>query len=204
PVGTTPAVAATPSPARVERGDEAPVPTVLPGDPPGTIENYEVSPVTFELRDGVLVVDGRYHVRGEGTQANPYRVPWELLTSVGTAFEPREGRKTIPGRVAFLEGKWVRIAGYVSFPLMTRQPRELLAMLNQWDGCCIGVPPTPYDAIEVNLSKALTGNDAFAIAGTVTGEFHIRPYLMGDWLVGLYVMEHGSLQATEFGGPGGF
>ena len=29
-----------------------------------------------------------------------------------------------------------------------------LMMLNQWDGCCIGVPPTPYDAIEVKLKEA--------------------------------------------------
>ena len=28
---------------------------------------------------------------------------------------------------------------------------EALVMLNQWDGCCIGVPPTPYDAVEVRL-----------------------------------------------------
>ncbi|GJQ30381.1 MAG: hypothetical protein HBSAPP03_22650 [Phycisphaerae bacterium] len=223
PVATTPAEAPTPAPAKPEvvppkptpapppptrapepaRDDELP-PAVLPDALPAKLGEYAVGQATFALKDNALLVDGKFTVRGDGSAANPYQVPWELLTSVGNLFDPRAGRKEIPGRVAFLDGKFVRIAGFVSFPLMVKQPRELLAMLNQWDGCCIGVPPTPYDAIEVTMAKPIVGNDVMAVAGTVSGEFHVKPYVVGDWLVGLYVMEKGTLVASDWSGAGGF
>ena len=44
-----------------------------------------------------------------------------------------------------LTSEHVEITGYVAFPMLMDEADELLVMLNQWDGCCIGVPPTPYD-----------------------------------------------------------
>lgn len=204
-VPTAPARADIPKPKVPDpaRNDESP-PAVLPGEQPKTLAGFEVDPATFVIQDNALVVDGKFIIRGDGTADHPYQVPWEMLTSVGNMFDPRSGKKAIPGRVAFLDGKFVRIAGYVSFPLMVKQPRELLSMLNQWDGCCIGVPPTPYDAIEVSLAKPIVGNDVMAVAGAVTGEFHVKPYVVGDWLVGLYVMDKGGLVASDWNGAGGF
>ena len=64
-------------------------------------------------------------------------------------------------------------------------------MLNQWDGCCIGVPPTPYDAIEVKLLEPAKrgGRHASFNFGGVRGTFRVDPYLVENWLVGLYILD---------------
>ena len=63
-------------------------------------------------------------------------------------------------------------------------------MLNQWDGCCIGIPPTPYDAIEATLVEAMPAGQRHAINfGTITGRLSVSPYLVENWLVGMYLMD---------------
>jgi hypothetical protein len=67
-------------------------------------------------------------------------------------------------------------------------------MLNQWDGCCIGVPPTPYDAIEVRLASEIRGWTKHTINfGSIEGILRVEPYLVENWLVGLYLIEDGKL-----------
>ena len=127
---------------------------------------------------------------------DPYRVTWECLTSASQTYIPRLQQNIIPQRVAMLDGKWIRIEGYMAFPLMLQESSEILAMLNQWDGCCIGVPPTPYDAIEVKLAVPVKpGRRHTYNFGTVTGKFKVDPYLVENWLVGLYQLESASLQS---------
>jgi hypothetical protein len=180
----------------------SPADEVLRG--PDKIGEFAVEAGSVERRpDGSLLVDKKYVVKGAGTADSPFVITWEQLTSVADVFDPRAGKRTIPRRVAMLQGKRVRVEGYIAFPLMSTEPRECLAMLNQWDGCCIGVPPTPYDAIEVTMTKPATGNSRYATAGAVAGLFEVKPYVMGDWLVGLYVMNQATLSATDFGGPAG-
>jgi hypothetical protein len=152
--------------------------------------------------DGTMLVDGKYTVKGEGSKEKPYEVTWEMLLSAQEVYDPRKGQKKLPGRVTMLDGKWVTITGYVAFPLYVDEPKELLSMLNQWDGCCIGVPPTPYDAIEVRLASAVSKDNRLATFGSVTGKLSIKPYLVGDWLVGLYLMDDASLTVKRFGGFG--
>jgi hypothetical protein len=101
----------------------------------------------------LLYADGKYEIRGEGTAAKPYRVSWECLASASETYVPRLQQREIPQRIAMLDGKVVEVEGYLAFPLMVSETKELLVMLNQWDGCCIGVPPTPYDAVEVKLTE---------------------------------------------------
>lgn len=169
----------------------------------GKIGAYEVMAGKVERRaDGTTVLDERFTVKGEGTLEKPYEVTWELLTSVDQDFDPHAGKKRIPQRIAFLHEKYVKLGGYIAFPMNMQQPRELLLMLNQWDGCCIGVPPTPYDAIEASLNKTVTGDDRFATVGGVVGKMGIKPYVVGDWLVGLYTMELGDFKPS-FGDGGG-
>ncbi len=168
---------------------------------PARIAGFEVTPAKLETREqGGVLVDTRFVIKGSGTASDPFVVPWEMLTSAEEGFAPQAGRKQIPQRVAMLDGKYVRVKGYVAFPLAMDEPRELLAMLNQWDGCCIGVPPTPYDAIEVQLKAGAKGDDRFAISGEVAGRFSVKPYVVGDWLVGMYVMENAEFTAR--GAPG--
>lgn len=138
--------------------------------------------------------------RGSGTPDDPLEISWDLLVSAQQAYSPREGRRIIPQRIAALDGQHVRITGYIAFPLLAESPDECLVMLNQWDGCCIGVPPTPYDAVEVRLREPATGDARLATYGTVRGVMRVEPYLVGDFLVGLYVLEEATLSTRAYGG----
>jgi hypothetical protein len=183
------------------------VPSVKPTRAAETIGEYAVTPDTFRERaDGALIINEKFVVRGKGTSDEPFVVPWELLVSAEEVFDPASKKNTIPERVAMLDGKRVKLDGYVAFPLMSPKPKELLSMLNQWDGCCIGVPPTPYDAVEVKLTKIVTGDARHAITGSVVGEFKVAPYVTKGkdiaWLVGFYVMENADFAAKDVVGAG--
>jgi hypothetical protein len=156
-----------------------------------TIVHAEILPSRFvKLADGDISVDDAWTVRGAGTNESPYEVSWEYLSSAQETYVPRLSEKKIPARIAFLHGKVVKISGYLAFPLVAPTSSECLAMLNQWDGCCIGFPPTPYDAIEVKLATELKGWKKHTINfGAITGVFKVEPYLVENWLVGLYLME---------------
>lgn len=146
--------------------------------------------------DGSILVDGKYVIKGKGTKAEPYRVSWDMLVSAEQFYQPRLGRKVIPPHIQMLNGKWVRLSGYIAFPIMAQSQDEMLMMLNQWDGCCIGVPPTPYDAIEVKLKKAAVGDERLRVTGSISGLLKVDPYLVKDWLVSLYLMDDGELTAN--------
>lgn len=205
----------TGQPAQITQPPAPVKPREEPKDTPGSsidgvptkIGEYDVRPVKITKNaDGSTTLDDRFTIKGDGTKGDPYRVPWELLLSCKDTFEPAAGLKKIPGRIAFLNEKFVRLDGYVAFPLMMQKPTELLSMLNQWDGCCIGVPPTPYDAVEAKLTKVVTGDSRFATNGVVIGKFKVDPYVVknpkGDWLVSMYTMNVADFTAGDIG-PGG-
>ena len=144
--------------------------------------------------DGSILADGKFRIEGDGTREKPYRVSWECLASAGQTFQPRLKENAIPQRVAMLDGAWIRIDGYFAIPLMLQESAEILVMLNQWDGCCIGVPPTPYDALEAKLVEPIKANRRHAFNfGTVTGRLKVDPLLVENWLVGLYQLEEATL-----------
>ncbi len=159
------------------------------------IAEAEILPSRFvKLPDGAISVDDAWTVRGSGSSETPYEVSWEYLSSAQDTYTPRLGEKKIPARIAFLSGKRVRISGYLAFPLVAPTASECLVMLNQWDGCCIGIPPTPYDAIEVKLATELKGWKKHTINfGAVEGTFKVEPYLVENWLVGLYLIENAKI-----------
>lgn len=124
---------------------------------------------------------------GAGTKDEPYQLSWDVLLSAKATYDPRNGKEEIPASIEALNGKWVAISGYSLFPQANSQPRELLIMLNAWDGCCIGVPPSPYDAVEVTLARSVS-EERFAQTGKVVGRLNVDPYLVGEWLIGLYTI----------------
>ena len=68
-------------------------------------------------------------------------------------------------------------------------------MRNASDGCCIGVTPTPYDAIEVTLAEPMTDSTRFGnLYGSIEGIFKVDPFMRRDWLLGLYRIEGGSVE----------
>jgi len=157
-------------------------------------------PTLSKQADGTTLVDNRFVIKGDGTQESPYEVTWEQLMSAQETYKPRLGLKVIPGRLNLLHDKWVKVSGYVAFPVMAQGPDEMLMMLNQWDGCCIGVPPTPYDAIEVKLKAPAEGETRLLVMGSVTGKLQVDPYLVKDWLVSLYLMDE-AVVTKQSGAP---
>ena len=158
------------------------------------IEDASVKAGMLKQEDGEIVADGNFIIRGSGTKDDPYEVSWDLLQSSSNTYVPRLGEKVIPQRIAMLHGKWVTIAGYIAFPIVSTEADELLAMLNQWDGCCIGVPPSPYDAVEVKLAAPVEVGLKHQIRfASITGIFRVQPYVMERWLVGLYLMDDATL-----------
>ena len=149
--------------------------------------------------DGSQKIDDRFIVKGKGTKDEPYVVSWEHLVSIQETFDPSQKKDKIPGRLQYLDGTYVKLIGYAAFPMAVPQPKELLVMLNQWDGCCIGVPPTAYDAVEVHLRTKATQEQRFAVHGAVKGKFQIKPYVTGNWLVGLYLMTDADFEPTMGG-----
>lgn len=141
----------------------------------------------------------RYKVPGSGTREDPFVVDWRVLSSARETYNPRKGKTQIPAWVSSLDGKVVELNGFVLLPVMQTTTQEILVMANEWDGCCIGVPPTPYDAVEVKLNAPTKKLSAAGFSyGRVTGVLKVDPYLVKDWLVGLYVMEGAELGDVGF------
>jgi len=160
---------------------ELPSVTIVPGD-------------IRQLESGEFAIDDEFTLEGNGTRESPYEPSWDYLFSAADTYQPRLGEHEIPQRIAMLDDKWVRIAGYTAFPLIVGETSEMLVMLNKWDGCCIGVPPTPFDAVEVRLTSPVERGPKHQINyGTVTGRLKVDPYLIENWLVGLYILEESSL-----------
>ncbi len=156
--------------------------------------------------DGTFNV-GTYQVTGSGTDADPFVMPWGLLVSAKRVYKPRVGMTDLPEWAELVSNKHVRVTGYLLFPLWGDDADEVMVMKNQWDGCCIGVPPTPYDAIEVRLGEHIDKNKRWQLShGTLAGKLLVDPYLVDGWLVGLYLMEDAVLEAGDSlgGGAGGF
>jgi hypothetical protein len=204
---SAPVLAAEPKPATTPNNEPESKPPVAPEALPPPSAGPQAPPAGSEPHprldaqpDGSVLVDGKYRMSGSGTEADPYKVTWDHLVSAQADYSPKDGRKSIPPRIRMLNGKWVSITGNIAFPLMAESSDECLSMLNQWDGCCIGIQPTPYDAIEVRLREPATGNARLTTFGTIKGRMKVEPNLVGGWLTGLYVMDRGTLTPQAYGG----
>lgn len=191
-----PSTQTPPSATPANAGGKADASTAAGSKPVAAAPAADAKPTLVTQPDGTVLVDGQFVIAGKGTRAEPYKIPWEMLVSAEKTYQPRLGRKDIPGRLTMLHDTWVTISGYIAFPLMAQSQDEMLMMLNQWDGCCIGVPPTPYDAIEVKLKTAAKGDERLKVTGAVTGKLKVDPYLVKDWLVSLYLMDEAELVTT--------
>ncbi len=167
--------------------------------PPEEPQAADAAPGTFEtLEDGSLLIEGRIKVVGKGTKEKPYVVDWSVLTSAMRMYDPRSDKNELPAWTEALEGKRVRLTGYLLLPMTGVGADELLVMQNSWDGCCIGVPPTPYDAVEVKLTKELDTSRGAPGYGAIEGTFKTDPYIVSGWLLGLYLLEDSAMvQASD-------
>ncbi len=179
---------------RVDGNAPDTLPDLGTGDDPEALEpGSKANIVTRE--DGSILIDDIYEITGSGTKEDPYTVPWDLLLSAADEYQPRKGQKAMPERVQMFPDKWVSLDGYFIFPMFATSFDEALVMLNQWDGCCIGVPPSVYDSIEVRLDQSVTMNRGhFAPFGSFIGKLKVDPYVVNNWLIGLYLMEEAQVK----------
>ncbi len=142
--------------------------------------------------DDALVI-GRVTIPGSGTEADPYELPWGVLISAIRTYNPRLEMTDLPGWADALNNKHVRLTGFAFLPVIASETDEVLLMLNPWDGCHMGAPPTPYDSVEVMLDEPVNmgGRNGFV---TVTGKFNVDPFLVRGWLVSLYTMDGARLE----------
>ncbi len=146
----------------------------------------------IRTEDSALVI-GRVTIPGSGTEADPYELPWGVLISAIRTYNPRLEQTELPAWASSLNDKHVRLTGFAFLPIVASETEEILLMLNPWDGCHMGAPPTPYDSVEVLLDEPvnLGGRNGFV---TVTGRFNVDPYLIRGWLVSLYTMDDARLE----------
>lgn len=161
------------------------------GDAGGT-----VGPAFTVRGDGAVEVEGAGIIVGDGSPQRPYVLDWAVMRSVARDYNPKQGQEQLPDWVKQLDGKSVRVEGNTLLPVVAAAVDELLVMQNPWDGCCIGIPPTPYDAIEVKLAELTRMGNTATGYGQVEGTFKVDPYLVQGWLLGLYVIEDASFESA--------
>lgn len=193
----------TPEPAVEPEGEPAPLAEDTPVIP-------EISPTAAEEPAApeaapTLLLNERFKITGAGTPDDPYAIGFDMLVTLERDYEPKTaGKAEVPEWIKPLDGKHVVVTGFIGFPFIAPTSDECMVMLNQWDGCCIGVPPTPYDAIEVQLEQPIDLSAGVPNYGTIRGVFRTDPYLVNGWLIGLYVMDEARMENAGSKGQAGF
>jgi hypothetical protein len=191
-------------------GEPAPLAEDLAVDGPAEATPAEDAPAVDvpapeQGAGAALMLNGRYPVTGAGTAEDPYKIDFDMLVALEHEYQPKTaGKDTIPEWITPLNGKVVEITGFIGFPFIAPTADECMVMLNQWDGCCIGVPPTPYDAVEVQLAEEVDLGNGVPNYGTIRGVFRTDPYLVNGWLIGLYVMDEATLRSAGSRDQSGF
>ena len=199
--------AATPAAALVAAPAAAPVAAPLAAFvPPVVTTTTTTAPkvtvgakaVVERIDHQTVRIDGKYMVRGSGSESDPYQITWELLTGAARTVDASKSIYEVPGRIADLRGAWVQISGYWAPPLQVFQTKEAMFMLNKWDGCCIGLPPTPFDSIEATFTKpfAVQGQHLYRY-GTIKGRLEIEPFAAGMFLLGFYRLHDAVMESTS-------
>ena len=190
-----------PAPQAVQMNAPTPTTTTTQSITPQQTQTATTTAAPATLTRGSnnqIEVDGRYTILGSGTELDPYRVTWELLKSAYETMDLNGSRVTPPKRLEMLNGTYVQISGYLAPPLWGQETRELLVLLNRWDGCCIGLPPTPFDCIEAQLAAPIKLGAAHTISyGAIRGKFIVEPFKAGKFLIGLYRLEEAQTDDTK-------
>jgi len=156
------------------------------------------SPTFEQLADGSFrIFASNTHVSGSGAQANPFVLDWVTLRSIEQVYNPKKGKTELPGWLDLLHEKHVVIVGNTLVPVIATTTKELLVMQNPWDGCCIGIPPSPYDAIEVTLDHDVDFGSSSVGYGTVRGVFILDPYVVDGWVLGMYIIEDATYRSGD-------
>lgn len=161
--------------------------------PPAPTQPAEATETIRRVDTRSVVLAGRFEVIGNGTERDPYRVKWDVLATANEGMAPDGSQLVPPPWIAAIDGSWIEIAGYVSTPVVAETTSEVLFTKNRWDGCCIGIPPTPFDSIEVRLAQPLAFSDKHALRfGVLRGRLSVSPWVLAGVVLGVYRLEHGA------------
>ncbi len=139
------------------------------------------------IDDRTVRVANRFELTGNGTERDPYRISWEYLQSAQDGWKPKDGKESLARHILLLDGAWISIDGYWAPGIVVDETQEVIVLLNRWDGCCLGIPPTPYDCIEAKLTEPVRIDKQHSFRyGTVTGRLEVSPFSFGDVVLGLY------------------
>lgn len=211
-----------PDPEQAERRDDALTSTLPPGaviesgapigGPPPTVggppdpshEGHQPPPLPTrdDLPPPTPIEDlpEMQPLEGSGTEEDPYRISWDDLALVRQTYRVAPGQRTIPPHVGRLDGRWVTLNGYFLTPWGGGEIEELVLMRFMWDGCCIGIPPTAFTAIEAKLTEPADRNRLLrARLGRLTGRLLVDPYEERGWLLALYLVEDGTFTPATGG-----
>jgi len=196
PPGSTTGNADAPAPATAAFDPLAVLLSPAQASPPLATDTRSPAEVTRRIDARTLELDGRFRVVGNGSPGDPYRISWELLTSAGAFVDPARDALAPPPWVRALDGVWIEISAYYSTAVRVTSTKSVLLTLNRWDGCCLGLPPTPFDAIDASLAAPLElrGLHLFRF-GTFRGRLVIEPFAAGPFLLGFYRLEDASFEA---------
>lgn len=131
---------------------------------------------------------------GAGTERQPFRVSWELLGQASGHVRGDGTFDAMPRTLELLGGTWIELSGYYAPAIIAPSTDELVLMLNRWDGCCIGLPPTPYDSALVKTRTPIDFSLQHQIRfGTLRGRLVLEPFALGGLVLGLYRIEDAEL-----------
>lgn len=170
---------------------------VLPSAPPRTLRTDDRRPsdIVRRIDERTLELDGRFRLVGNGSDADPYLITWEMLTTASEYVDPAQNARTPPPWVRLIDGTYVEISGYYSTAVRVALAKNLLLTLNRWDGCCIGVPPTAFDAIDIAMRDPLPMRGLHLTRfGTFKGLFRAECLDAAGFLIGLYRIEDATFE----------
>lgn len=170
---------------------------VIPTAAPRTLRTDDRRPseIVRRIDERTLELDGRFRLTGNGSDADPYLITWEMLTSASEYVDPAQNARTPPPWVRLIDGTYVEISGYYSTAVRVALAKNLLLTLNRWDGCCIGVPPTAFDAIDIAMRDPLPMRGLHLTRfGTFKGLFRAECLDAAGFLIGLYRLEDATFE----------
>jgi len=153
----------------------------------------------------------------EGENPDPSRPTDRAIEIAGVnkiTFQPLENTKAIsqgsdirvPEDVRALDGRWVTLTGNLLVPWAESEVTRFVLAKNPWDGCCLGIPPGPYDSVAVELRTGTKLADRYSSVQTISGRFKVQLERSEGYVTGLYKLVdavEGAIPSTDTAEAGG-
>lgn len=112
------------------------------------------------------------------------KITFQLLEKTKTLSQRSDVR--VPDEVQALDGQWVTMTGNLLIPWVEQKVTQFVLAKNPWDGCCLGIPPGPYDSVSVRLLEGSYLKDRYSSVQTFSGRFRVELERSEGYVTGLY------------------